>query len=63
MNLYTKLMMEDTTLNLINYGFTDERMKECKGGTPARIISVQKGRFGIVSEYGEGFVIPVPSGL
>ena len=24
-------------------------------GIPARIISVHKGRFGIVSEYGEGF--------
>lgn len=26
-----------------------------KSGIPARIIAVHKGRFGIVSDYGEGF--------
>ena len=40
---------------LTNYGLTDELLNEYKHGTPARIISVHKGRFGIVSAYGEGY--------
>ena len=40
---------------LNNYGLTDDLRSECENGTPARVISVHKGRFGIVSEYGEGY--------
>ena len=42
-------------MNIYDYGFTDTLLTEGRNGTPARIISVHKGRFGIVSEYGEGF--------
>ncbi len=42
-------------MNIYDYGFTDELLSENRSGTPARVISVHKGRFGIVSEYGEGF--------
>ena len=47
--------MEETTLNIYDFGFTDNLIPEGKNGTPARIISVHKGRFGIVSDFGEGF--------
>ena len=42
-------------MTLYDYGFTDDMIPEGKSGTPARIISVHKGRFGVVSEYSEGF--------
>lgn len=42
-------------MKLYDYGFTDDMIPEGKSGTPARVISVHKGRFGVVSEYGEGF--------
>ena len=42
-------------MHIYDYGFTDDLLPENKSGTPARIISVHKGRFGIVSDYGEGF--------
>lgn len=42
-------------MHIYDYGFTDDYLPENKNGTPARIISVHKGRFGIVSDSGEGF--------
>ena len=42
-------------MNIYDYGFTDNLLSENGSGIPARIISVHKGRFGIVSDYGEGF--------
>ena len=42
-------------MNIFEYGFTDDLLPENSSGIPARIISVHKGRFGIVSDYGEGF--------
>ena len=42
-------------MNIFEYGFTNDLLPEDKIGIPARIISVHKGRFGIVSDYGEGF--------
>ena len=41
-------------MTIYDYGFTDELLTENKSGIPARVISVHKGRFGIVSDYGEG---------
>lgn len=42
-------------MNIYDYGFNDNYMNDSRTGTPARIISVHKGRFGIVSEHGEGY--------
>ncbi len=42
-------------MNIYDYGLTDDILPDDKSGTPARIISAHKGRFGIVSQYGEGF--------
>lgn len=42
-------------MNIKDYGFNYNINYENNNGSPARIISVHKGRFGIVSEYGEGF--------
>ncbi|MEF2918929.1 MAG: ribosome small subunit-dependent GTPase A [Acutalibacteraceae bacterium] len=42
-------------MNIKDYGFNYNINYKNNNGTPARIISVHKGRFGIVSEYGEGF--------
>ncbi len=42
-------------MNIFDYGFTDDLLSDSKTGMPARIISVHKGRFGIVSDYGENF--------
>lgn len=41
--------------NITDYGYYEEMNHENKSGTPARVTSVHKGRFGIVSDYGEGF--------
>lgn len=40
-------------MNITDYGFNYDLIQE--RSIPARIISVHKGRFGIVSEFGEGF--------
>ena len=40
---------------LYKYGLTDDLLSECENGTPARVIFVHKGRFGIISPYGEGY--------
>ncbi len=42
-------------MNINDFGFKSSMNPENKGGTPARITSVHKGRFGIVSDFGEGF--------
>ena len=42
-------------MNIYDYGFTDDLLNESRSGVPARVISVHKGRFGIVSGYGEGY--------
>lgn len=42
-------------MNIYDYGFNTDIKPENKSGTPARITAVHKGRFGIVSEFGEGF--------
>ena len=36
-------------MNIYDYGFTDELITVSPSGTPARIVAVHKGRFGIVS--------------
>lgn len=44
-------------MNISEYGWTAEReaaFMRGRGTVPARIISVQRGLYGIVSEYGEG---------
>ncbi len=42
-------------MKITDYGFTYDLMPKEVHGTPARITSVHKGRFGIVSDFGEGF--------
>lgn len=39
-----------------DYGF-DYELNEDDVGTPARVTAVHKGRFGIVSDFGEGFAV------
>lgn len=41
--------------NINDYGYKSDMNPENKSGTPARITSVHKGRFGIVSDFGEGY--------
>ena len=41
-------------MNIKEYGFNDNTNFE-NSGTPARITAVHKGRFGIVSDFGEGY--------
>lgn len=41
--------------NINDYGFMSEFNPENKAGTPARVTAVHKGRYGIVSQYGEGY--------
>ena len=41
--------------NIFDFGFNPDMNHDNKSGTPARVTSVHKGRFGIVSDYGEGF--------
>lgn len=43
-------------MNIYDYGFSSDLTNDLStDGTPARVISVHKGRFGVVSEYGEGY--------
>ena len=42
-------------MNIIDYGFTYDMLPENSSGIPARVISVHKGRFGIVSQFGESY--------
>ena len=44
-------------MNINDYGFDYCTEKESIGGTPARITAVHKGRFGIVSDFGEGYAV------
>ena len=46
--------MEEQTLKIQDYGF-DYNTNFESNGTPARITAVHKGRFGIVSDFGEGY--------
>lgn len=41
--------------NINDYGYKSNMNPETKVGTPARITAVHKGRFGIVSDFGEGY--------
>lgn len=41
--------------NVTDYGYNTEMNPDNKKGTPARVTSVHKGRFGIVSDFGEGY--------
>lgn len=41
--------------SIFDYGFNPDLNTENKNGTPARVTSVHKGRFGIVSDFGEGY--------
>ena len=42
-------------MNIKDYGYNYDLTHINTGGIPARITAVHKGRFGIVSEYGEGY--------
>ncbi len=42
-------------MNITDFGFNYDLMKDNPNGTPARVTSVHKERYGIVSEHGEGF--------
>lgn len=42
-------------MNIKDYGFDFDTDLDSNSGTPARITAVHKGRFGIVSVFGEGF--------
>ena len=42
-------------MNITDYGFDQEINYDESVGTPARITAVHKGRFGIVSDFGEGY--------
>ena len=42
-------------MNIKEYGFNYDAHSDSIIGTPARITAVHKGRFGIVSDFGEGF--------
>lgn len=42
-------------MNITDFGFNYDLIPENISGTPARITSVHKGRFGIVSDFGEGY--------
>ncbi len=41
-------------MNISDYGFDYDSIPENANGIPARITAVHKGRFGIVSDFGEG---------
>ena len=41
-------------MNIKDYGFNYDAHSDSISGTPARITAVHKGRFGIVSDFGEG---------
>ena len=42
-------------MNINDYGFNTDLMSEHNDGTVARVVSVHKGRYGIVSDFGEGY--------
>lgn len=42
-------------MTIFDYGFRAEMRNDFPSGIPARITSVHKERFGIVSDYGEGY--------
>lgn len=42
-------------MNIKDYGLNYDSIPENADGIPARVTSVHKGRFGIVSEFGEGY--------
>ncbi len=42
-------------MNIKDYGFNYDLTHKNTSGIPARITAVHKGRFGIVSEFGEGY--------
>ena len=46
---------EEQELKIADYGFNDKYYNADAVGTPARITAVHKGRFGIVSDCGEGY--------
>lgn len=42
-------------MNIKDFGFIYDLLPKNSSGTPARVTSVHKGRFGIVSDFGEGY--------
>ncbi len=42
-------------MNIFDFGYNRDMNPDNKSGTPARVTAVHKGRFAVVSEYGEGF--------
>ena len=44
-------------MSIKDYGFDFYTEKDSIITTPARIIAVHKGRFGIVSDFGEGYAV------
>ena len=42
-------------MNIEDYGFNYDSVPKNKNCTPARVTAVHKGRFGIVSDFGEGY--------
>ncbi len=42
-------------MNIKDYGWNETMNSDSNSGTPARIMAVHKGRFEIVSDFGEGF--------
>ncbi|MGN0453205.1 MAG: ribosome small subunit-dependent GTPase A [Ruminococcus sp.] len=42
-------------MNITDFGYNYDLIPENTSGTPARITSVHKGRFGVVSDFGEGY--------
>lgn len=42
-------------MNIIDYGFNYDLTLDSTSGIPARVTAVHKGRFGIVSDFGEGY--------
>lgn len=42
-------------MNITDFGFNYDLIPENTSGTSARIISVHKGRSGVVSDFGEGY--------
>ncbi len=44
-------------MNIKDYGFDHYTEKDSISAAPARIVAVHKGRFGIVSDFGEGYAV------
>lgn len=53
--ILSELILEEQTLKITDYGFNYDLITERTNAVPARITAVHKGRFGIVSDYGEGY--------